>query len=98
MNITIFQCFRHSELQNGRPSTAQFREKLPWFLTALPSADCAKGGNGAYTSNVELNGKYLGNLEYFHTKSSLSLSRAEIDEIFLFVIRLRERNHSSIGI
>ncbi|KAG6434864.1 hypothetical protein SASPL_106508 [Salvia splendens] len=49
-------CFRHSELQNGRPSTAQFREKLPWFLNALPSADCAKGGNGAYTSNVELNG------------------------------------------
>ncbi|GER42076.1 patched family protein [Striga asiatica] len=50
------QCFRHSELQNDRPSTAQFREKLPWFLNALPSADCAKGGNGAYTTNVELKG------------------------------------------
>ncbi|CAA0807018.1 Patched family protein [Striga hermonthica] len=49
-------CFRHSELQNDRPSTAQFREKLPWFLNALPSADCAKGGNGAYTTNVELTG------------------------------------------
>ncbi|GER50439.1 Niemann-Pick C1 protein [Striga asiatica] len=49
-------CFRHSELQNDRPSTAQFREKLPWFLTALPSADCAKGGNGAYSTNVELTG------------------------------------------
>ncbi|KAL0313896.1 UNVERIFIED_CONTAM: NPC intracellular cholesterol transporter 1 [Sesamum angustifolium] len=53
--ITIL-CFRHSELQNDRPSTEQFREKLPWFLSALPSADCAKGGNGAYTSSVELKG------------------------------------------
>lgn len=43
-------------MQNDRPSTAQFREKLPWFLDALPSADCAKGGHGAYTNGVELNG------------------------------------------
>ncbi|CAL5356152.1 unnamed protein product [Camellia sinensis] len=50
------QCFLHSDLDNGRPSTAQFKEKLPWFLNALPSADCAKGGHGAYTSSVDLNG------------------------------------------
>ncbi|XP_019244879.1 PREDICTED: Niemann-Pick C1 protein-like isoform X2 [Nicotiana attenuata] len=49
-------CFRHSDLANGRPTTQQFREKLPWFLNALPSSDCAKGGNGAYTTNVELEG------------------------------------------
>ncbi|KAG8632228.1 hypothetical protein MANES_18G004200v8 [Manihot esculenta] len=49
-------CFRHSDLNNDRPSTAQFRDKLPWFLNALPSADCAKGGHGAYTSSVELEG------------------------------------------
>ncbi|XP_038715394.1 NPC intracellular cholesterol transporter 1 isoform X3 [Tripterygium wilfordii] len=49
-------CFRHSDLNNDRPSTAQFREKLPWFLNALPSSDCAKGGHGAYTSSVELKG------------------------------------------
>ncbi|XVF68077.1 hypothetical protein PTKIN_Ptkin10aG0174100 [Pterospermum kingtungense] len=49
-------CFRHSDLVNDRPSTEQFREKLPWFLNALPSADCAKGGHGAYTSSVDLNG------------------------------------------
>ncbi|KAL8058279.1 hypothetical protein ABFX02_03G008100 [Erythranthe guttata] len=49
-------CFRHSDLQNDRPSTAQFKEKLPWFLSALPSADCAKAGNGTYTGNVELKG------------------------------------------
>ncbi|XP_071923445.1 uncharacterized protein [Coffea arabica] len=49
-------CFRHSDLQNSRPSTTQFREKLPWFLNALPSADCAKGGHGAYTSSIELKG------------------------------------------
>nr|XP_011465571.1 PREDICTED: Niemann-Pick C1 protein-like [Fragaria vesca subsp. vesca] len=49
-------CFRHSDLHNGRPSTTQFKEKLPWFLEALPSSDCAKGGHGAYTSSVELKG------------------------------------------
>ncbi|XP_050376626.1 uncharacterized protein LOC126794026 [Argentina anserina] len=49
-------CFRHSDLHNGRPSTTQFKEKLPWFLDALPSSDCAKGGHGAYTSSVELKG------------------------------------------
>ncbi|KAF9676396.1 hypothetical protein SADUNF_Sadunf09G0134200 [Salix dunnii] len=48
-------CFRHSDLVNDRPSTMQFREKLPWFLDALPSSDCAKGGHGAYTSSVDLN-------------------------------------------
>ncbi|XP_039015297.1 LOW QUALITY PROTEIN: NPC intracellular cholesterol transporter 1-like [Hibiscus syriacus] len=49
-------CFRHADLVNDRPFTEQFREKLPWFLNALPSADCAKGGHGAYTSSVDLNG------------------------------------------
>ncbi|CAM9001419.1 unnamed protein product [Rhodiola kirilowii] len=49
-------CFLHSDLQNDRPSTVQFREKLPWFLTALPSADCAKGGHGAYTNSLDLRG------------------------------------------
>ncbi|KAK7311019.1 hypothetical protein RJT34_08869 [Clitoria ternatea] len=49
-------CFLHSDLHNDRPSTTQFREKLPWFLSALPSADCAKGGHGAYTSSIELKG------------------------------------------
>ncbi|KAI6688487.1 hypothetical protein NL676_025315, partial [Syzygium grande] len=38
------------------PSTSQFKEKLPWFLIALPSADCSKGGHGAYTTSVELLG------------------------------------------
>ncbi|CAI9112476.1 OLC1v1012932C1 [Oldenlandia corymbosa var. corymbosa] len=49
-------CFRHSDLVHDRPSTAQFKEKLPWFLSALPSADCAKGGHGAYTNSIDLNG------------------------------------------
>ncbi|KAG5542769.1 hypothetical protein RHGRI_015771 [Rhododendron griersonianum] len=49
-------CFLHSNLTNDRPSTAQFMEKLPWFLDALPSNDCAKGGHGAYTESVELPG------------------------------------------
>lgn len=33
-------------------------EKLPWFLNALPSGDCSKGGNGAYNTNVQLKGGY----------------------------------------
>ncbi|KAK4781437.1 hypothetical protein SAY86_015539 [Trapa natans] len=49
-------CFLHSDLQNDRPSTSQFKEKLPWFLTSLPSADCAKAGHGAYTDSVDLQG------------------------------------------
>ncbi|XP_077219940.1 uncharacterized protein LOC143854074 isoform X2 [Tasmannia lanceolata] len=49
-------CFHTSDLQKGRPSTAQFKEKLPWFLNALPSADCAKGGHAAYASSVDMNG------------------------------------------
>ncbi|KAJ6998980.1 NPC intracellular cholesterol transporter 1-like [Populus alba x Populus x berolinensis] len=49
-------CFRHSDLNNDRPSTSQFKEKLPLFLNALPSADCAKGGHGAYTSSIDLQG------------------------------------------
>lgn len=52
-------CFRHSDLDNDRPSTAQFREKLLWFLNALPSADCAKGGRGAYTTSLDLTGLLL---------------------------------------
>ncbi|KAM1909294.1 hypothetical protein ACFX13_038070 [Malus domestica] len=53
-------CFRHSDLHNDRPSTTQFKEKLPWFLNALPSNDCAKGGHGAYTSSVEFKGNESG--------------------------------------
>lgn len=56
-------CFRHSDLHDGRPSTTQFKEKLPWFLTALPSSNCAKGGNGAYTSSVDLTGYDSGIIE-----------------------------------
>ncbi|KAK9164931.1 hypothetical protein Scep_000122 [Stephania cephalantha] len=65
-------CFRHSDLQDDRPTTEQFREKLPWFLNSLPSADCAKGGHGAYTTSVDLNGYESGIIQAsefrtFHT-------------------------------
>ncbi|RLM75678.1 hypothetical protein C2845_PM15G17730 [Panicum miliaceum] len=49
-------CFLHSELDNGRPSTTQFKDKLPWFLDALPSSDCSKGGKGAYSTSLDLSG------------------------------------------
>ncbi|KMS99730.1 hypothetical protein BVRB_1g020980 [Beta vulgaris subsp. vulgaris] len=49
-------CFLHSDLVDDRPTTVQFRDKLPWFLKALPSAGCAKGGHGAYTNSVDLQG------------------------------------------
>ncbi|CAH9050115.1 unnamed protein product [Cuscuta europaea] len=65
-------CFLQSDLDNGRPTTEQFKEKLPWFLSALPSNDCAKGGNGAYTNNVDLKGYESGVIQAsafrtFHT-------------------------------
>uniref|UniRef100_A0A803MXB2 SSD domain-containing protein n=1 Tax=Chenopodium quinoa TaxID=63459 RepID=A0A803MXB2_CHEQI len=50
------QCFLHSDLDDDRPTTSQFQNKLPWFLKALPSASCAKGGHGAYTNSVDLQG------------------------------------------
>ena len=56
MYFCNMQCFLHSDLMDDRPTTAQFRDKLPWFLRALPSASCAKGGHGAYTNSVDLQG------------------------------------------
>lgn len=56
--MVVVQCFRHADLSSDRPSTVQFREKLPWFLSALPSADCAKGGHGAYSTSVDLQGQF----------------------------------------
>ncbi|KAH0915844.1 hypothetical protein HID58_030290 [Brassica napus] len=73
-------CFRHSDLVRDRPSTAQFREKLPWFLNALPSADCAKGGHGAYTNSVDLKGYEAGvihasEFRTYHTPLNTKISR-----------------------
>jgi hypothetical protein len=64
-------------LVNDRPSTAQFKEKLPWFLDALPSADCAKGGHGAYTNSLDLSG--------MKDTHSLSLSPQRI-KLILFLL------------
>lgn len=33
------------------------RERLPWFLGALPSEDCAKGGAGAYNDALQRSSK-----------------------------------------
>mmetsp|Transcript_63224 Transcript_63224/g.199999 ORF Transcript_63224/g.199999 Transcript_63224/m.199999 type:complete len:330 (-) Transcript_63224:62-1051(-) len=43
-------------LVGGRPTAAQFEETLPLFLEALPSADCSKGGLGAYGDSLNLTG------------------------------------------
>ncbi|KAL4425013.1 hypothetical protein ABPG77_002898 [Micractinium sp. CCAP 211/92] len=48
-------CFAPGELPGGRPTLAQFQEKLPWFLDSLPSAACAKGGAGAYSDAIQFN-------------------------------------------
>ena len=32
----------------------QVQEKLPWFLKAVPSAECAKGGVGGYNNAVQM--------------------------------------------
>ena len=35
----------------------QTRQRLTWFLDALPSEDCAKGGAGAYTDALQRSAK-----------------------------------------
>lgn len=37
----------------GRPTTAQIQSYLPWFLAAVPSEQCAKGGAGVYVDSIE---------------------------------------------
>ena len=34
-------------------SPKQVKERLPWFMEAKPSAECAKGGAGAYTDAIQ---------------------------------------------
>jgi Niemann-Pick C1 protein len=49
------------------------RERLPWFLDALPSEDCAKGGAGAYTDALQRSSKEPSGIKaralkpFFHT-------------------------------
>ncbi|GBG66859.1 hypothetical protein CBR_g70736 [Chara braunii] len=49
-------CLFPKDLVNGRPTTGAFRLKLPWFLSANPSADCAKAGHGVYSRSLDLTG------------------------------------------
>ena len=46
-------CFAPGDLPGGRPTLEQFRARLPWFMEALPSPGCAKGGAGAYSDAVQ---------------------------------------------
>lgn len=55
----LVQCLFRGDLLQGRPSTNQFHDKLPWFLKATPTADCTKGGYGAYLNSLDLNGTSL---------------------------------------
>lgn len=55
----LVQCLFRGDLLQGRPSTNQFYDKLPWFLKATPTADCTKGGYGAYLNSLDLNGTSL---------------------------------------
>ncbi|KAF8057679.1 NPC1 [Scenedesmus sp. PABB004] len=38
---------------SGRPDAADVARLLPWFLEAVPSMGCAKGGAGAYNSALQ---------------------------------------------
>ncbi|DBB06657.1 TPA: hypothetical protein ACH3X1_012171 [Trebouxia sp. C0004] len=41
-------------LPHHRPTLQQVQEKLPWFLKAVPSAECAKGGVGGYNNALQM--------------------------------------------
>jgi Niemann-Pick C1 protein len=45
------QCL--TEMPGGRPALDQVKHYLPWFLKALPSEGCAKGGAGAYNNALQ---------------------------------------------
>ena len=47
-------CYVPGDLPDGRPAAQDFQDKLPWFLAAKPSAQCAKGGQGAYTDAIQV--------------------------------------------
>lgn len=38
--------------EGGRPNISQYQQLLPWFLKAKPSAQCSKGGAGAYNDAI----------------------------------------------
>lgn len=44
-----------AEMEGARPSTPAVQRLLGWFLTALPSEHCAKGGAGAYSTAIQRN-------------------------------------------
>ncbi|KAL0922885.1 hypothetical protein M5K25_006914 [Dendrobium thyrsiflorum] len=67
-------CFHQSDLYEGRPSTAQFKEKLPWFLKASPSANCAKGGSGTYSSSIDFTGFDSGMIQTSSFRHIINLS------------------------
>ena len=46
-------CLDPRDMQKGWPTLEDTRLLLPWFLKAAPSADCAKGGRGVYTDQIE---------------------------------------------
>ena len=69
------QCFLQSDLLEGRPSSGQYQSKLPWFLAALPCADYAKGGHGAYTTSLDLAGT-ISNYHPCHHKFTFGINDA----------------------
>jgi Niemann-Pick C1 protein len=49
-------CLFQEDLLQGRLSASQFHDKLPWFLEASPTSDCAKGGHSSYQTSLNLAG------------------------------------------
>ncbi|XP_024537549.1 NPC intracellular cholesterol transporter 1 isoform X1 [Selaginella moellendorffii] len=74
-------CFLQSDLIDGRPTTEQFRKKLPWFLDALPSADCSKGGRGAYSNSLNLSGYKNGTIRAFEFRTYHTALNKQTDYI-----------------
>ena len=48
------------------PHGVQVKAKLPWFLEAVPSAGCAKGGVGAYSSSLQRDPQDLSGVAGLH--------------------------------
>ena len=52
--------------QLPRPHAVQVKAKLPWFLEAVPSAGCAKGGVGAYSNSLQRDPQDLSGVAGLH--------------------------------
>jgi Niemann-Pick C1 protein len=91
------QCLFQEDTLQGRLSASQFHDKLPWFLEASPTSDCAKGGHTSYQTSLDLAGYDSGVIKAsefrsFHTSLSKPIEFTEaLRSVRDFASKISER-------